>query len=124
VVGGLVDAALMPKLNPAINDHKPVIATHVVDVLHQLLAGKDVGREFGADAGYTFNATDAADMRSLLPARWDATPLRLLKRTEQDGAVQSVYRLGPQGDTRVMLLDLDAKGKLENLVVKADPDNR
>jgi hypothetical protein len=38
--------------------------------------------------------------------------------------VRSVYRMGPKGDTRIMLVELDAKGKLVNLAVKADPDNR
>ncbi|MEP6898794.1 MAG: serine hydrolase domain-containing protein [Rhodanobacter sp.] len=124
VLGGLVNAELMPKPNPAIDDHKPELAAHVLDVLKQMLAGKNVGREFSADAGYTFDANDAADMRSQLPAKWEATPLRLIKRTEADGAVRSVYRIGPKGDTRVMLTELDANGKLLNLAVKADPDNR
>lgn len=124
VVGGLVDAALMPKPNPAIDDHNPAIASHVVDVLKRMLAGNNLADEFDADANYTFDPGDAADMRSQLPAHWDAAPLRLIKRSEHDGAVRSVFRVGPEGDTRVMLADLDAKGKLANLVVRADPDNR
>ena len=51
---------------------------------------------------------DAIDMRSQLPAKWDAAPLRLIKRGEHDGAVRSVYRVGPEGDTRIMLVELDA----------------
>jgi hypothetical protein len=38
--------------------------------------------------------------------------------------VRSVYRVGSEGDTRIMLVALDAKGKLRNLLVSADPDNR
>jgi CubicO group peptidase (beta-lactamase class C family) len=124
VIAGLVEPALMPKPNPAIKDSKPAIAKHARDVLQRLLAGKNLASEFSADAGYAFDPNDAIDMRSQLPAKWDTAPLRLIKRSEQDGAVRSVYRMGPKGDTRIMLVELDAKGKLVNLAVKADPDNR
>ena len=124
VIAGLVEPALMPKPNPAIKDSKPDIAAHARDVLHNLLSGKNLSSEFNADAGYTFDPNDATDMRSQLPAKWDTAPLRLIKRSEHDGAVRSVYRVGPEGDTRIMLVELDAKGKLLNLAVKADPDNR
>jgi hypothetical protein len=124
VIAGLVEPALMPKPNPAIKDDKPGIAAHARDVLQRMLAGRNLASEFSADAGYTFDPNDAADMRSQLPAKWDAAPLRLIKRGEHDGAVRSVYRVGPDGDTRIMLVELDAKGKLLNLAVKSDPDNR
>jgi hypothetical protein len=71
-----------------------------------------------------FDPNDAIDMRSQLPAKWENAPLQLIKRAEHDGAVRSVYRVGPEGDTRILLVELDAKGKLVNLAVKADPDNR
>ena len=124
VVAGLVEPALMPKLNFAIKDTRRDIATHVRDVLQQILAGKDVASEFNADAGYTFAPTYAAEMRSELPAAWDAAPLVLIKRSEHDGTLRSVYRVGPNGDTRIVLVELDAKGKLTNLAVEADPDKR
>ncbi|EIL94068.1 serine hydrolase domain-containing protein [Rhodanobacter spathiphylli] len=124
VIAGLVEPALMPKPNPAIKDDKPEIAAHAREVLQRMLAGKNLAGEFDADAGYVFDPNDAADMRSQLPAKWDAAPLRLIKRGEHDGAVRSVYRVGPDGDTRIMLVELDAKGKLLNLAVKSDPDNR
>lgn len=124
VIAGLVEPALMPKPNPAIKDSQPAIAKHARDVLQRMLAGKNLANDFSADAGYVFDPNDAIDMRSQLPAKWDSAPLRLIKRSEQDGAVRSVYRVGPEGDTRIMLVELDAKGKLVNLAVKADPDNR
>jgi CubicO group peptidase (beta-lactamase class C family) len=124
VIAGLVQPALMPKPTAVIKDGKPAIATHARDVLQRMLAGKNVVNEFSADAGYTFDPNDAKDMRSQLPTKWDAAPLRLIKRSEHDGAVRSVYRVGPEGDTRIMLVELDAKGKLLNLALKADPDNR
>lgn len=124
VIAGLVEPALMPKLSPTLKDNQPAIADHARDVLQRMLAGKDIASVFDADAGYVFDPADAVEMRSQLPAGWDTAPLRLIKRGEHDGAVRSVYRVGPQGDTRIMLFALDAKGKLVNLVVKADPDNR
>lgn len=124
VIAGLVEPALMPKPNPAIKDDKPEIAAHAGEVLQRLLAGKNLADEFDADAGYVFAPDDAPDMRSQLPAKWDAAPLRLIKRAEHDGAVRSVYRVGPDGDTRIVLVELDARGKLLNLAVKSDPDNR
>jgi CubicO group peptidase (beta-lactamase class C family) len=124
VIAGLVQPALMPKPTAVIKDGKPAIATHARDVLQRMLSGKNVVNEFSADAGYTFDPNDAKDMRSQLPTKWDAAPLRLIKRSEHDGAVRSVYRVGPEGDTRIMLVELDAKGKLLNLALKADPDNR
>ncbi|WEN14368.1 serine hydrolase [Rhodanobacter sp. AS-Z3] len=124
VIAGLIEPALMPKPIPLIKDTRPAIAKHARDVLHGMLAGKNIASEFSADAGYTFTPTDATDMRSQLPAKWDTAPLQLIKRAEHDGAVRSVYRVGPEGDTRIMLVELDAKGKLVNLAVRADPDNR
>ncbi len=124
VVAGLVESALMPKTNPALEDAKPEIAARARDVLQNMLAGKNVAGAFSADAGYEFNPNDAADMRSQLPEKWNTSPLTLIKRAEHDGAVRSVYRIGPPGNTRMMLVQLDAKGKIENLAVKADPDNR
>jgi hypothetical protein len=124
VVAGLVEPALMPKTNPAIEDAKPDIAARASDVLQHMLAGKNVADAFSVDAGYEFNPNDAADMRSQLPEKWRTSPLTLIKRTEHDGAVRSVYRIGPPGNTRMILVQLDAKGKIANLAVKADPDNR
>ncbi|WP_449427503.1 serine hydrolase domain-containing protein [Rhodanobacter umsongensis] len=124
VVAGLVEPTLMPKLSVAIMDARPDIAVHVRNVLQQILAGKDVTSEFNTDAGYTFAPTNAADMRSQLPGRWGATPLVLIKRTDHEGAMRSVYRVGAEGDTRIVLVELDAKGMLTNLAVEADPDNR
>ncbi|MEO6227285.1 MAG: serine hydrolase domain-containing protein [Thermomonas sp.] len=124
VIAGLVEPALMPALTALIKDRKPAMATHARDILQRMLAGKNIASEFSADAGYTFDPNDATDMRSQLPQQWETAPLRLIKRGEHDGAVRSVYRVGPDGDTRVMLVELDAKGKLLNLAVKADPDNR
>lgn len=124
VIAGLAEPALMPQPNAAIEDRKPDIATHAREVLQKLLSGENIANEFSADAGYTFDPNDAADMRSQLPAKWKAAPLELIKRTEHDRAIRSVYRVGAKGDTRFMLVELDGKGKLLNLAVKADPDNR
>ena len=124
VIAGLVEPALMPKLTSVIKDSKPAIAKHARDVLQRMLAGKNIASEFNADSGYAFDPTDATDIRSQLPAKWDAAPLQLIKRSEKDGAVRSVYRVGPEGDTRIVLVELDPRGKLLNLAVKADPDNR
>ncbi len=124
VIAGLVEPALMPKSTPVIKDGKPEIAKHARDVLHRMLSGKNLASDFSADAGYVFDPEDAADIRSQLPAKWDSAPLRLIKRSEHDGSVRSVYRVGPERDTRIMLVELDAKGQLLNLAVKADPDNR
>ena len=66
----------------------------------------------------------AAELRSELPIGWADQPLILVKRSEHDDAVRSVYRVGPKADTRVMLVELDAKGKLMNVAIRADPDNR
>lgn len=124
VVAGLVEPALMPKPTAPIKDNKPEIAVHARDVLHRLLAGGDLAGDYSVDSGYTFDPADAADMRSQLPAKWDTAPLRLIKRSDDGGAIRSVYRVGPAGDTRIMLVQLDAKGKLLALAVRADPDNR
>jgi len=124
VIAGLVEPALMPRPNAAIMDNRPEIAAHARNVLKAMLAGKNIASEFSADAGYNFDPNDAADMRSQLPTKWEFAPMELIKRSEREGAVRSVYRVGAIGDTRIMLVELDAKGKLLNLAVKADPDNR
>ena len=124
VIAGVAEPALMPKLNPAIDDRKPEIVAHVRDVLQRMISSKNVGREFNADADYVFGVNDAAEMRSQLPANWDTAPLVLIKRIENDGAVSSSYRVGHEGYTRILRVALDANGKLTTLAVGADPDNR
>lgn len=124
VIAGMVDPALTPKPNATIRDDKPAIARHAREVVNAMLAGKNVGADFSADAGYAFDPGDAADMRSQLPAHWQDAPFALIKRTDHEGAVRSVYRVGPKGNTRVLLVELDAKGKLLNLAIRSDPDNR
>ena len=61
----------------------------------------------------------AGALHSELPAGWDDHPLVLIKRTEPAGALRSVYRVGLAGDTRVMLVELDAKGKLLFAIILA-----
>lgn len=124
VVAGIAEPALMPKPNPVIDDARPEIAAQARDVLIKMLAGKNAAGAFSADAGYQFSPNDASDMRSQLPKKWESSPLQLIKRSERNGAVRSVYRVGPPGDTRVMLVALNANGKIDNLAVKSDPDNR
>lgn len=58
------------------------------------------------------------------PQSGTAAPLRLIWRDGHNGVVRPVYRVGVQGDMRTPLVAMDAKGKLSNLAVKADPDNR
>ncbi len=124
VVAGMVEPAVMPKTNPPIADTKPEIAAHLREVLQKILAAKNVASDFAADTGYSFNPNDAVDMRSQLPAKWEAAPLVLIKRKDSDGGVRSVFRIGPVGDTRVVVVVLDAKGKIADFQVHADPDNR
>ena len=124
VVAGIVNPALMPKPTQPIPDTQPKIAAHVQDVLTAMLAGKDVSANFNADAGYSFAVTDAADMRSELPAHWQSGPMVLIKRKDSAGMLTSVFRVGPSGDTRVIGVQTDASGKLGAFVVHADLDNR
>ncbi len=124
VVAGMVEPAVMPKQNPPIADTRPEIAAHLRDVLEKMLAGKNVASDFAADAGYSFDPGDAADIRSQLPANWEDAPTVLIKRKDSDGGMRSVFRVGKVGDTRVVVVELDAKGKIANFGVHSDPDNR
>ncbi len=124
VVAGMVEPTVMPKANAPIADTKPEIAAHLRDVLEKMLAGKNVASDFAVDAGYSFDPGDVADMRSQLPAGWEDAPMVLIKRKDSAEGVRSVFRVGPTRDTRIVVVGLDAKGKIANFGVHSDPDNR
>jgi CubicO group peptidase (beta-lactamase class C family) len=124
VVAGLVEPAVMPQQHPAIADTRPDIARRARDVIGKMLAGDNLRSSFDADAGYTFDPGNAAEIRSRLPAGWEDAPFVLIARTESDGKVRSVFRAGRVGDTRIVVLKLDEAGMIGNFSVRADPDNR
>jgi len=124
VVAGLADPALMPPTAQPIADARPEIALRAHAMLEKMLAGADVTSDFSATAGYRFEATDAADLRGNLPSGWAGAPLILVRRTEADDVVTSLFRTGKAGDTRLVRVGTDAAGKIADFAVRADPDNR
>ena len=124
VVAGLVRPALMPALNPPIEDHDPALAERLRRILIAAAAGQDVGSEFAAKARYRFDRDAGPELAARLPKAWAASPMRLIRRAEKDGVTTVAYRIGPPGDTRVLQARLDASGKLLGSAVVPDPDSR
>jgi hypothetical protein len=124
VVAGLVRPALMPALNPAIEDQDPALGERLRGILVAAAAGQDVGYAFAPTAHYRFDAVDGPEFSAQLPTAWAASPMRLIRRANKAGVSTVAYRIGPPGDTRVLRARLDASGKLLDFAVIADPDNR
>jgi hypothetical protein len=122
VVAGLVEPALMPKLQPAISDVRSEIAATLRDLLLKAVAGTDASGSFSPTAGY--EASLLADLKSGLPADWEHDPFQLVERMENRGVVVSSYRVGKVGDFRLIMIGTNAAGKIEGIAVFSDPDNR
>jgi len=89
-----------------------------------MLAGKNVSGDFAVDAGYHFEPTDAADVRSQLPEDWRKGSLVLIKRKDHGGFLTSEFRVGGPGNTRVVSVRTDQSGRFTMWAIRVDPDNR
>jgi CubicO group peptidase (beta-lactamase class C family) len=124
VVAGLVEPALMPKPLAAIADPDPATRARVARLLERTLANEDLAEDYAPEAGYRHTPDEGAELAASLPAAWRALPPALVRRSEAGGVVTSRYRVGPPGDARIVTIAIDSAGKLRELVVRPDPDDR
>jgi hypothetical protein len=124
VVAGLVEPALMPKLHHGIADDNPTIAANLREMMLQTLAGADTRKYWAPQAHYVVAKGDAMEMNSNLPKSWDHKSLTLIDRSVNKDLITSTFRIGREGDSKVVIVQTAKAGTIHSFSVSADPDNR
>jgi CubicO group peptidase (beta-lactamase class C family) len=124
VVAGLVEPALMPKLHHGIADHNPTIVANLREMMLQTLAGADARKYWAPQAHYVVDKGDAMEMNSNLPKSWDHKSLTLIDRSVDKDLITSTFRIGREGDSKVVTVQTARAGTIHSFAVSADPDNR
>lgn len=124
VVAGLVDPSLMPGLFPALPDDA-ARAQRVRAFVAKAADGGDLKDDFVAGSGYRHSPELALELGGSLPAGWREAPMMLVQDTTRpDGSGRYGYRIGPEGNTRLLTVALAASGRVQGFGVAADPDSR
>lgn len=123
VVAGLVAPELMPPLAKALPDD-PKRAQRMRALLVRAAAGQDVSAEYDPLANYRPDPLEKAELASTLPAGWQEAPMTLIQRENNRGGFRYGYRIGPAGNTRLLIVTIMPSGGLTEYAVSADPDNR
>ncbi|WP_420140321.1 serine hydrolase domain-containing protein [Sphingomonas sp.] len=122
VVAGLVSPALMPPPATALPDD-PARAARLRALLERASTGASIAADFDAGAPRPTPLL-ARDLAAALPAGWRDAPMTLVQRDDHRGGVRYGYRVGPAGDTRLLVATLLPSGRLMDLSVLPDPDSR
>lgn len=124
VVSGLVDPALMPRQFPALPDDA-ARAQKVRAFLARAADGEDLKADFVEGSPYEYSPELAQELQSSLPAGWREAPMILVQDlTRPDGSGRYGYRVGPEGNTRLLTVALAPSGRVQGFGVAPDPDNR
>ncbi len=124
VVAGLVDPVLMPRQFPALPDDA-ARAERIRAFLARAQDGEDLKADFVEGSPYQYSPEVGQGLQSSLPAGWREAPMILVQHTpREDGSGRFGYRVGPEGNTRLLTISLAASGRVQGFGVGADPDNR
>lgn len=118
VVAGLVEPSLMPPRSASVHDDRPEWSKRFWTELQRIMAGSV------NEAAYAPTPELVADLKALLPKGWDRTVPSLISRSREDAHWISTYRIGPEGDGRRFTAISDTAGRVMDLAIAADPDNR
>jgi hypothetical protein len=86
--------------------------------------GQDIFAKFAADGQFHLSIGSIADVLARLPPQWESASAVLVQRTEVNGAIDSIFRLGPPGNWRRLHFATNSTGRITDLSVDPDPDNR
>lgn len=118
VVAGLVEPSLMPSRSASVHDDRPEWSKRFWTELQGIVVGS-------VNAGaYTPTPEVVADLKALLPKGWDQSMPSLISRSREDAHWISTYRIGPEGDGRRFIAISDTDGRMMDLAITANPDNR
>lgn len=124
VVAGLVDDELMPDVSPVLQDD-PARADTLRRFLEKAARGDDLTDDFAVGSGYTPDAALGLDVAAALPDGWRDAPMVLVGKLERpDGSGRFSYRIGPEGDSRLLTAALSPSGRIAGYGIAPDPDNR
>jgi CubicO group peptidase (beta-lactamase class C family) len=124
VVAGLVNPALEPPKLTAIEDKQPELAARLAALLDQIAAGKDVRDQLTPELAALDTADTARELVRLVQLIWPSDSRTLVSRNERDGVTVSRYRIGKNGESRIVAFALAADGKVAALGFSPDPDVR
>jgi hypothetical protein len=123
VVAGMVEPALMPAPRQVIADDRPPLTQALWNRLRPLMAGDAV--TVAADGtGYAPSAETLLGLRHALPPAWDQSPPQLLERQVGADGTESTYRIGQPGNTRLLVAVTTPDGRVVDVAIHPDPDNR
>ncbi|MEG3089371.1 serine hydrolase domain-containing protein [Sphingomonas sp. PB4P5] len=118
VVAGLVEPSLMPPRSASAQDDRPEWSKQFWTALQGIMAGS-----ISAGA-YTPTPEAVADLTALVPEGWDRTVPTLISRNREDAHWISIYRIGSEENGRRLIVISDTAGRMTDLAITADPDNR
>ncbi|WP_439470323.1 serine hydrolase [Brevundimonas sp.] len=124
VVAGLVDPVVMPRQFPALPDD-PARAERIRAFVAKAQDGGDLKDDFVEGSPYEYSPELAQGLQSALPPGWRDAPMTLVQHTPRpDGGGRFGYRVGPEGNTRLLTISLAPSGRVQGFGVAADPDSR
>lgn len=123
VVAGVASPALMPPLSKPLPDD-PKRAGRLRAFLLRAASGQDISADYDASVGYRPDPLEPAELAGALPRGWQDAPMTLIQREDNRGGIRYGYRIGPAGNTRLLVVTIMPSGGLMGYAVSADPDNR
>lgn len=123
VVAGIVAPALMPKIQPVIEDNNTLIAADIRLVIEKVIGGENVDSYYVQEANRD-PIVDRTELSTDLPSNWETSPIKLVRRVNDGGVTISSYRLGNANDYRLVSVTSNEEGKIITFSVSPDPDNR
>lgn len=123
VVAGLVLPALMPPSALPLPDD-PRRAQRLRTFLMRAAAGQSVVADYDLIASYRPDPLEQAELAAALPSGWQNAPMTLIQRENNRGGVRYGYRIGPFGNTRLLVVTIMPSGGLAEYSIFSDPDNR
>ena len=122
VVAGLVSPALMPPPARPLPDD-PRRAQFLRAFLVRAAAGQNLSGDYDLSAGYQPDPSEKAELAAALPADWQDAPMTLIQQEDNRGGVRYGYRIGPVGNTRLLVVTLMPSGGIIAYAISAGPDN-
>lgn len=124
VVAGMVEAPLMPSVAPVLPDD-PARLERLRRFLKKAAAAEDLEAELVPREGYVFDPAAARRRAAFFPAGWQDAPMTLVRDdTPPEGGGRYRYRIGQPDDSRLLMIEVAASGRVAGYSIGADPDNR
>jgi hypothetical protein len=94
------------------------------EMMLKTLAGADARKYWAPQSHYVVDKGDAMEIYSSLPKSCDHKSLTLIDRSVDKELITSSFRIGREGDSKVVIVQTARVGLIHSFSVSADPDNR